>query len=356
MSDSNGPQTQFLLYQTEDGRTRIHCRFENETLWLSQKQIAELFQKDVRTINEHVANIFEEGECDAGPTIRNFRIVQSEGVRQVTRDVTHYNLDVILGVGYRVRSHRGTQFRQWATARLAEYLVKGFAMDDERLKNPPGPGQTDYFDELLARIRDIRSSERRFYQKVLDIYATSIDYAPNTEMSQRFFASVQNKMHWASHGHTAAEVIHARADAGKPSMGLTVTRPGGVIRKDDVSVAKNYLDAEELETLNRIVNAYLEFAELQAMNRNPMTMQDWIIKLDDFLKLSGRELLNHAGKISADDARAKAEAEYEIYRKAIDSAPRAVDADFEAAAKDISAVAKSKKAPRRNGRKKGGAP
>ncbi len=201
------PQSSLILYQTEDGRTRIQCRFENETIWLTQALIAELFQKDVRTINEHLVNIYEENELEPEATIRKFRIVRSEGSRQVAREIEHYSLPAILAVGYRVRSHRGTQFRQWATARLTEYLVKGFTMDDERLKNPPGSGQRDYFDELLERIRDIRSSERRFYQKVLDIYATSVDYTPRTELSQQFFASVQNKMHWAVHDHAAAELI-----------------------------------------------------------------------------------------------------------------------------------------------------
>jgi hypothetical protein len=218
---------------------------------------------------------------------------------------------------------------------LSDYLVKGFTMDDERLKNPPGRGQKDYFDELLERIRDIRSSERRFYQKVLDIYSTSIDYSPATEISQQFFATVLNKMHWAAHGHTGAEVIHQRADGRKPMMGLTNARPGGIVRKDDVAVAKNYLDEGELQALNRIVSAYLEFAEVQALNRKPMTMRDWIGKLEDFLKLSGRELLKHAGSVSADDAREKAEAEYERYRKAIDAEPRAVDGDFEKTVKNL---------------------
>jgi len=229
-------QSAIILYQTEDGRTRVQCWLENETIWLTQALMAELFQKDVRTINEHLVNIFEEGEPTREATIRKIRIVRSEGCRQVAREVEHYNLEAILAVGYRVRSHRGTQFRQWATARLQEYLVKGFTMDDERLKNPPGKGQKDYFDELLERIRDIRSSERRFYQKVLDIYATSVDYAPDTAMTRQFFATVQNKMHWAAHGQTAAEVIHARADAAKPFMGLQTTRPRGIIRRDDVGV------------------------------------------------------------------------------------------------------------------------
>ena len=276
-------------------------------------------------------------------TIRKFRIVRLEGRREVARELEHYSLPVILAVGYRVRSHRGTQFRQWATARLTEYLVKGFTMDDERLKNPPGKGQTDYFDELLERIRDIRSSERRFYQKVLDIYATSVDYAPDTEMSQQFFATVQNKMHWAAHGHTAAEVIHARADAAKPLMGLMTTRPGKIIRREDVSIAKNYLNETELQTLNRIVNLYIEFAELQALNRKPMTMRNWIEKLDEFLKISGRELLDHAGKISAETAKLKAEMEYDRYRILTDAQPRTVDADFEQAAKQLQKMPKPKK-------------
>ena len=218
MSDNPPPQSSILLYQTEDGRTRIQCRFDNETLWLTQVQIAEHFQTSVPHINLHLKTIYEEEEVVTEATIKSYLIVQTEGSRQVSRPVLHYALPAILAVGYRVRSHRGTQFRQWATARLTEYLVKGFTMDDERLKNPPGPGQKDYFDELLERIRDIRSSERRFYQKILDIYATSIDYAPNTETSQQFFAAVQNKMHWAAHGHTAAEVIHRRANASHPKM------------------------------------------------------------------------------------------------------------------------------------------
>jgi hypothetical protein len=350
------PQSEMILYQTADGRTRIQCRFENETIWLSQMMIAELFQTTVPNINQHLKAIYADGELAEEATIKSYLIVRSEGAREVSREVLHYSLQAILAVGYRVRSHRGTQFRQWATARLSEYLVKGFAMDDERLKNPPGKGQKDYFDELLERIRDIRSSERRFYLKVLDIYATSVDYSPKTETSQEFFATVQNKMHWAAHGHTAAEVIHKRADANQPLMGLKSTRPGSVIRKDDVSIAKNYLDDEELQALNRIVNAYLEFAELQAMNRKPMTMADWIIKLDDFLKLSGRELLNHAGKISADDAKAKAELEYERYRRFLDAQPRRVDDDLDRAAKEINKLPKPKKPRKPKGGGKGGAP
>ncbi|TWJ32736.1 virulence RhuM family protein [Geobacter argillaceus] len=326
------PTGDFLLYQTEDGTTRIEVRMQDETVWLSQKQMADLFRKDVRTVNEHIKNIFAEGELSADSVIRKFRITASDGK---TYDTAHYNLDVIISVGYRVKSHRGTQFRIWATQRLREYIIKGFAMDDERLKNPPGKGQKDYFDEQLERIRDIRSSERRFYQKVLDIYATSVDYSPNTEISQQFFATMQNKMHWACHGHTAAEVIHQRADATKPHMGLVTTRPGGIVRKDDVTIAKNYLTEEELHALNRIVSAYIDFAELQALRRKPMTMRDWIVKLDDFLKLSEHELLDHAGSISTETAKAKAEVEYERYRVLIDARPRQVDRDFLEAIKTI---------------------
>lgn len=340
MSSDSAPQSGILLYQTEDGRTRIQCRFEDETVWLTQKLMAELFQKDVRTINEHIRNIFEEGELSPDSVIRKFRITAADGK---TYETGHYNLEAIIAVGFRVRSHRGTQFRQWAIGRLTEYLVKGFTMDDERLKNPPGKGQKDYFDEQLERIRDIRSSERRFYQKVLDIYATSVDYSPDTELSQQFFATVQNKMHWAAHGQTAAEVIHARADASLPFMGLRTTRPGGIIRKEDVSIAKNYLDGEELGTLNRIVTAYIEFAELRALQRKVMTMRDWITKLDDFLKLSDHELLDHAGKISAEQAKVKAELEYARYRKLEDARPRPVDADFEASAKRIEKLPRPKK-------------
>jgi hypothetical protein len=326
------PASEIILYQTEDGRARIECRFEGESIWLTQKLMAELFQKDVRTINEHIQNVFEEGELPPDSVIRKFRITAADGK---TYETQHYNLDVIISVGYRVKSARGTQFRIWATQRLREYLVKGFTMDDERLKNPPGKGQTDYFDELLERIRDIRSSERRFYQKVLEIYATSVDYDPSAEASQRFFATVQNKMHWGAHGHTAAEVIHQRADAAQPLMGIKTTRPGRIIRREDVSVTKNYLGEEELQTLNRIVNLYLEFAELQAHDRKPMTMRNWIEKLDEFLKISGRELLDHAGKISHEQAVRKAELEFSKFRAIEDAKPSAVEKAFEEAVKKL---------------------
>ena len=335
MSDEPLPNSEIILYQTEDGRTRIQCRFEKETLWLTQAQIAELFETTPQNVTLHLRAIYADGELSETATCKDYLQVRSEGGREVTRRLRHYRLEAILAVGFRVRSHRGTQFRQWALGRLHEYLVKGFTMDDERLKNPPGKGHIDYFDELLARIRDIRSSERRFYQKVLDIYATSVDYTPDTEVSQRFFAAVQNKMHWAAHGQTAAEVIHARVDADQPFMGLRTTRPGGIIRKEDVSIAKNYLDGEELGTLNRIVNAYIEFAELRALQRKVMTMRDWITKLDEFLSISEHELLDHAGKITAEQARMKAELEYERYRLFLDAQPRAVDLDFDQAVKGL---------------------
>ena len=332
---SPAPGGEFLLYQTEDGRTRIQCRLENDTIWLTQAQIAELFQTTPQNVTLHLKAIFAEGELPEAATCKDYLQVRSEGGREVARKLRHYRLEAIVAVGYRVRSLRGTQFRQWATARLSEYLVKGFTMDDERLKNPPGKGHKDYFDELLERIRDIRSSERRFYQKVLDIYATSVDYTPDAEVSQQFFAAVQNKMHWATHGHTAAEIIHERADAEQPFMGLLTTRPGGIVRREDVTIAKNYLTEEELQVLNRVVMLYLEYAELQALERKAMTMRDWIAKLDDFLKASGRELLKHGGKITAEAGKAKAELEYDRYRALLDSQPRAVDVAFEKAVKEL---------------------
>jgi hypothetical protein len=339
------PKSELILYQTEDGHTRLQCRFEDDTLWLTQAQMAELFQTSVPNINIHLKAIYEEGELTAEGTIKSHLIVRPEGARQVSRPVLHYSLPAILSIGFRVRSHRGTQFRQWALERLNEFLVKGFTMDDERLKNPPGPGQRDYFDELLERVREIRASERRFYQKVLDIYATSVDYKADAELSQRFFATVQNKMHWATHGHTAAEVIHERANAEKPFMGLQTTPPGGGVRKGDASIAKNYLTSDELNVLNRIVSLYIGFAELQALDRRPMTMQDWITKLDEFLKISGKELLDHAGSVSAEAAKAKAEHEYARYHALQDEKPRAIDAEFEKLAKQL------EKPPRKSGKK-----
>lgn len=324
--------SELILYQTEDGLTRVQLRLVDGSVWLSQSEIAELFATSKQNVSLHAANVLKEGELSPHSVVKDSLTTAADGKNYRTK---LYRLEMILAVGYRVKGHRGTQFRQWATARLSDYLVKGFAMDDERLKNPPGPGHTDYFDELLARIRDIRSSERRFYQKVLDIYATSVDYAPDTELAHQFFATVQNKMHWATHGHTAAEVIHQRADANQPHMGLQTTRPGGEVRKVDVSVAKNYLSTDELQVLNRIVNLYIEYAELQALNQKSMTMQAWIGKLDDFLKISGRELLDHAGQISAANAKVKAELEYARYRQQQDLLPRAVDADFERVVKKV---------------------
>lgn len=338
MSDSQA-SGEFLLYQTEDTQTRIQVRLIDGTLWLTQKQLAELYQVSVPTINGHLRKIYSDGELDAERTIRKSRIVALEAARNVERLTDHYNLDVIMHVGYRVRSHRGTQFRRWATEQLKSYLVKGFVLDDERFKRA---GDDTYFDELLARIRDIRSSEKVFWKKVLDIYATSIDYDPSAEASQRFFATMQNKMHWAAHGHTAAELISMRADAAAQNMGLTSwagASKGGAVRKADVSVAKNYLNEEELGTLNRVVNAYLEFAELQAQSRREMTMSAWISKLDDFLRLSDREVLTHAGKISAELAQAKAETEFSIFQQQQLAAPSHAEQDFEVAiSKQVKAI------------------
>lgn len=336
------PRSELLLYRGEDARTRIEVRLEGDSVWLAQRQIAELYQVSVPTVNEHLANAYAEGELEPERTIRKFRMVQTEGAREVRRLVDHYSLAAILAVGYRVRSPRGVQFRQWASQRLSEYLVKGFAMDDERLKRGPDDG---YFEELLARIRDIRSSERMFWRKVLDIYATSIDYDPAAEASQRFFQTVQNKMHWAAHGHTAAEVVVARADAGQPNMGMTSTSADHP-RKQDAPVAKNYLQADELEALNRIVTAYLEFAELQALNRQPMTMAGWIAKLDDFLRLSGRELLTHGGRVSHADALQHAQQQYDLWRKQRATLPQAVDRDFDAATHALKPIATQRKTPR----------
>jgi hypothetical protein len=296
MSNENLPPTgEIILYQTEDGQTRIECRFDHETLWLSQVIIAELFQKDVRTINEHLLNIFAEGELKQEGTIRKFRIVRQEGTRQVTREIDHYNLDAILSVGYRVRSERGIQFRQWATTHLKEYLVKGFVMDDARLKVPGGH---DYFDEWLERIREIRASEKRFYQKVRDIYATAVDYDAKSDQAQLFFKKVQNKMLWAITQQTAAELIVDRADPKLPNMGLTSWN-GSRVRQKDVIIAKNYLNQSELDELNRIVVMYLDYAEGQAKRRKTITMQEWAEKLDAFLSFNEQDILNDAGKISA---------------------------------------------------------
>ena len=336
---SPSPGGDILLFQTDDGRTRLEVRMVDETVWLTQKLMAELFQKDVRTVNEHIRNVLEEGELAEGSVIRKFRITAADGKSYET---AHYNLDVILSVGYRVKSLRGTQFRIWATQRLREYIVKGFAMDDERLKQRGGGS---YFEELLARIRDIRSSEKVFWRKVLEIYATSIDYDPSAEASQKFFATVQNKMHWAAHGQTAAEVIHARASADKPQMGMT-NWVGSKPSRSEASIAKNYLSPDELNVLNRIVTAYLELAEVQALNRRAMHMRDWIEKLDEFLRLTGRDILKHAGAISHEQAVQKAEVEFEKFHRAELAEPSQVEKDFDAAIKEL------KKLPARTPKRK----
>lgn len=308
-----GNDTNLLMYQTEDGQTKINVRLENETVWMTQKAIAELFQKGVNTINEHIKNIYNEGELDEQSTIRRNRIVQVEGKREVEREVSFYNLDMILAVGFRVRSHRGTQFRQWATERLNEYLVKGFTMDDDRLKEIRNLGQ-DYFDELLKRIKDIRASEKRFYNKITDIYATSVDYNPSVQMTREFFATVQNKLHFAIHGNTAPELIKLRADADKENMGL-MTWKGVKIRKEDVTIAKNYLSQTEIEDLNQIVTMYLDYAEMQAKRKNPMYMKDWIAKLDAFLEFNEHEILQNAGTVTRTVADQLAKEQYDIFHQ-----------------------------------------
>ena len=344
MSDLTRREAEFLLYQAEDGRTRVEVRFDGATAWLSLGQMAELFQRDKSVISRHVKNVFEERELDRGAVVAESATTAADGK---TYQVEYYNLDVIISVGYRVKSHRGTQFRIWATQRLREYLVKGFTLDDERLKRSGGG---NYFDELLARIRDIRSSEKLFWRKVLEIYATSIDYDPSVEASQLFFKTVQNKMHWAAHGHTAAEVIATRADATKSNMGLT-SWTGAVPRKAEVAIAKNYLAAPELEALNRIVTVYLEFAELQAMNRKPMYMADWIGKLDDFLRLSERQILRHTGRVSHEDAISKAEIEYERFAAARAALPSPAEKHFEEVVREVKEI-EQKRSPAGKGRKK----
>ena len=328
------PRSELILFRADDTQIRIQVRLEGESVWLSQRQISDLFDISVPTVNEHLSSALEEGEIEPERTIRKFRIVQIEGERQVRRLVDHYHLDAILAVGYRVRSERGTQFRQWATARLGEYIVKGHALDVERFKRDPDDG---YFEELLEKIRDIRSSEKMFWRKVLDIYATSIDYNPSVEVSQRFFATVQNKMHWAVHGHTAAELIMRRADGSKPNAGMT-NWVGGKPSKSDAQVAKSYLNPEELEALNGIVSAYLEFARVQAMTRKVMTMADWISKLDDFLRLSERDILTHAGRISHDTAIEFAGKQFEHYRQQQINQPTQVERDFEEATRSLKSL------------------
>ncbi len=302
---------QILLYQTPDGESKIEVKLQDDTVWLSLDQMAELFQRNKSTISRHIKNVLEEGELLADSTIANFATVQNEGNRHVERQITYYNLDMIISVGYRVHSYRGVQFRIWATKVLKEYIVKGFALNDDLLKRAGGG---NYFDELLARIRDIRSSEKVFYRKVLEIYALSIDYDPRVEMTQKFFKTVQNKMHYSVHGHTAAEIIYERADAQKDFMGLT-TWSGAMPTKPEAEIAKNYLTQAEITSLNRIVSLYLDFAEMQAEEHRPMYMKDWINILDDFLRISRKDILTHAGKISAKLAKEKADTEYDKFKE-----------------------------------------
>ena len=301
-------KSNILMYTTEDGVTKVEVTFDNDTVWLSLDQIADLFQRNKSTISRHIKNIFLEGELSRNSVVANFATTGSDGKRY---HVDFYNLDVIISVGYRVKSLRGTQFRIWATNILKEYMIKGFALDDERLKNLGGG---NYFDELLARIRDIRSSEKVFWRKVLEIYATSIDYNPKAESSVQFFKQVQNKMHWAAHKHTAAEVIYQRADADKDNMGLT-TWSGNRIKRSDVEVAKNYLDEKELDALNKIVTAYLDIAEVHALNQEPMYMKDWLETIDDYLRMTRRDILTTKGKVTHQQALEKAHSEYERYKR-----------------------------------------
>jgi hypothetical protein len=305
-------RSQFVIYQTEDGQTRLDVRFEDETVWLSQAMMAELFQTSSDNVSLHLKNIYGEGELEEAATTEDFSVVRREGNRDIRRNLRHYNLDAIISVGYRVKSHTATRFRQWATRQLREYIVKGFVLDDERLKHPDQP--FDYFEELTRRIQDIRTSEKRFYQKITDIYATSVDYDPTLEVSIQFFKTVQNKIHWAITGQTAAEIVHQRAKSSEPNMGLTSWR-GSKVRKQDVANAKNYLQEDELQALNNLVEQYLVFAEGQALRRIPMQMVNWLNKLDGFLNLNDRDILQHAGKVSHQMAKQLAEQEYDKYKQ-----------------------------------------
>ncbi len=312
MPDQTPPESSLILYQTEDGQTRVQCRFDGQTLWLTQAQMAELFQTTPQNVTLHLKSIFADGELEEAATCKDYLQVRIEGGREIARSLLHYSLSAILAVGYRVRSARGVQFRQWATARLTEYLVKGFTLDDERLKNPPGPGQPDYFDELVERIRDIRASERRMYLRVREILALAADYAPAEADTQRVFQTMQNKLHFAATGMTAPELITARADAQQANMGLT-TWKGSAVRKGDVAVAKNYLHEAEIAELNRIVVMFLDFAEDQARRRKQIFLQDWQTRLDDFLRFNERAVLPNAGRMSREEAEKKAAQEYEEF-------------------------------------------
>ena len=327
-------QSNIIMYTTEDGLTKIEVTFDEDTVWLSLDQMAELFQRDKSTISRHIKNIFTEGELRLEATVAKFATVQTEGNRQVTRDIDYYNLDVIISVGYRVKSLRGTQFRIWASSVLKEYLKKGFALDDDRLKRLGGG---NYFDELLARIRDIRSSEKVFWRKVLEIYATSIDYDPSAEASVQFFKQVQNKMHWAAHRHTAAEIVYQRADAEKENMGLT-SWEGKKIKRSDTEIAKNYLTQTELDALNKIVSAYLDIAEVRALAHEPMYMKDWLETIDDYLKMTRRDILTTKGRVTHKQAIDKAHAEYEKYRKKQDELLSPVERHFIESIKELEAL------------------
>ena len=320
---------EFLFYQTDDAKSRIQLRLHDGNVWLTQRQLSDLYQVSLPTVNEHLATIYDEGELSPEATIRKFRIVQSEGNRQVSRLVDHYRLEAILSVGYRVRSQRGVQFRRWATSQLQELLVKGFVMDDERLKEGRHLG-TDYFDELLERIRDIRASEKRFYQKIRDLYKLSIDYDKDSDETQLFFQIVQNKLHFAITGKTAAEIIEQRADSTQPNMGLTAWK-GSKVRKADVTIAKNYLSQSEIDELNRIVVMYLDYAEDQARKRKPLYMADWRKKLDAFLQFNEREILHNAGNVAMEVAKRLAETEYEKFhaRRLSLEASSELDADID---------------------------
>lgn len=340
---SNNSFTEFLLYTTPNGKVKVEIFLHNENIWLTQARIADLFGVERSVVTKHLQNIFQEGELNRGVTCAKIAQVQTEGERQVTRQVEFYNLDAILSVGYRVNSRQATLFRIWATERLKEYIIKGFTMDDERLKNPNNIFGKDYFEEQLARIRDIRSSERRFYQKITDIYSQcSADYDKDSEETKLFFATVQNKMHWTVSRQTAAEIICSRADSSKQNMGLTSWKnsPKGRIRKTDVSIAKNYLDEKELNILNRIVAMYLDYAELQADNRIVMYMKDWIEKLDAFLQFNGKEILDNPGKVSAEIAKIFSEGEFEKYSVIQD---RLYESDFDKAVMKLTHKEKSRK-------------
>ncbi len=349
---SPSPGGEIVLYQTDDGRTRVECRIANENVWMTQALMAELFQTTPQNITLHLRAIYAEGELSEAATCKAYLQVRTEGGRRVQRALQHYNLEAILAVGYRVRSQRGTAFRQWATERLAEYLVKGFVLDDERLRNPPGPGVPDYFDELLERIRDIRASERRMYLRVREILALAADYRPDDAETQVFFQTVQNKLHFAVTGKTAPELITQRADASKPNMGLTAWK-GTVVRKGDVTIAKNYLSEPEITQLNRIVTMFLDYAEDQAQRRKQVFMRDWRLKLDDFLRFNERQVLTDAGAVSREDADRHARGQYTLFeqrrRQEIETK---AEAEFAAGITQLEHQVKSITPPKRKGKKK----